>query len=78
MNKYIELIEKWLSDRDSVSSEELKANDAAAYVAYAASVAAEADADAAYAHTNVAANAAHAVYADDAAYYVTKYKELTK
>ncbi len=65
MNKHIELVKKWLSDKDSVSSEELKANSNAAYAAYAA---------AAYAADAAAFYAA----ADDAAYWVKKYEELTK
>jgi hypothetical protein len=31
MNKHIELVKKWLKDKDSVSIEELKANKKAAY-----------------------------------------------
>ena len=69
MNKHIELVEKWLSNRDSVSLEELEANADAAYIAAAddATDAASADAWAA------AASAAHAAAAD----CIAKYKELT-
>jgi hypothetical protein len=64
MNKHIELVEKWLSDRDSASLEELRAN---AYAAYIAAYAADAARAAAY-----GADAARA------ADYIAKYKELTK
>ena len=33
MNKYIELVKKWLADKDSVSLEQLEANYAYAYAA---------------------------------------------
>ena len=68
MNKHIELVKKWLSDRDSVTLEELKANKDAAYAAYGV----DGVANAAY---YVAANAAFdatyyaAVHAVNAAYY---------
>ena len=73
MNKHIELVKKWLADKDSVSQEELEANSKAAadvsdYAANAAYAADVADYAAAY-----AANAA-----DVAARYVTRYEELTK
>ena len=82
MNKHIELVEKWLSDRDSVSLEELEANaSAAADAAFDASEAAEAAAEVAddakvaaeatyaAAHAAHAANAAtHAAYAAATAY----------
>ena len=45
MNKHIELVKKWLADKDSVSQEELQSNSdaayAAAYVADAAAYAAD-------------------------------------
>ena len=68
MNKHIELVEKWLKDKNSVSLEELKANKDAAYAAYDAAWASWASCD--------AASDAAAAYA--AAYYVKRYKELTK
>jgi hypothetical protein len=62
MNKQIELVEKWLADKNSVSQLELKVNADAAYVAAnAADVAANA--------ADVAAYAAAAYDADDAAYF---------
>ncbi len=67
MNKHIELVKKWLSDKDSVSSEELKANSNAAYAANAAANAADA-----------AAAAAFYAAAEDAVYWIEKYEELTK
>ncbi len=67
MNRHIELVEKWLADKESVSLEELRANrdaadaaDAAAYAAY----------DAAYADAYAADATANAEYC------VKKYKEL--
>ena len=79
MNKHIELVKKWLSDRDSVTLEELKANKDAAYAAHAdaayANAAVYAAANAAYAN---AAYANAAYYADSAAYYIKRYEELTK
>ena len=87
-NKHIELVKKWLADRDSVSKEELAANKVAA------NAAADAAADAAYyAHaaaddTNAAANASYYAYAHAAKYaeyaadksaadWVYIYEELT-
>jgi len=64
MNKHIELVEKWLADKNSVSLEELEASRDAANAAYAAAWASWASCDA-------ASDAA-------AAYYVKRYKELTK
>ena len=94
MNKHIELVKKWLDDPTSVSQEELKANADAAYAAYDASyasdyaayayAAASAYADAAayayaaYAYAAAAAYDADYDYADDAAYWVKRYEELTK
>ena len=78
MNKHIELVEKWLADRDSVSLEELQANREAAGTANTAATAAAytAAADAAYSVANAADAAANATAS--AAYYVKRYKELTK
>ncbi len=90
MNKHIEIVKKWLKDNDSVSLKELQANKQAAGAAYAAAAADTAAAGAAYAAyaasdaaTNAAINAAmaaaHAYFcADDAAYWVEHYEELTK
>ena len=70
MNKHIELVKKWLKDRDSVSLEELEANKAAAYDAYDAYATAAATAyDAAY--------AAAYDHATHAAYWIERYEELT-
>lgn len=82
MNKHIELVEKWLADNDSVSLDELEANreatHAAAYHAAHAAYGTHAAYAAHAAHAaHAAAYAAHAAAAD-AAYYVKKYKELTK
>jgi hypothetical protein len=79
MNKHVELVEKWLSDNNSVSLEELKAN--AADAAYGADHASYEAAHAAHEAADSAAygasyDAAHAAY--EAAYWVKKYKELTK
>ena len=71
MNKHIELVKKWLANKDSVSKEELEANKDAANAAFyddAATKYAYAAADAA----NAAANAAA-----DAADWVAEYEELT-
>ena len=44
MNKHIELVKKWLDDPESVTAEELKANDTeVAYLGYAAAAAAFSD-----------------------------------
>ena len=84
MNIHIELVKKWLADKDSVSQQELRDNRAAAYDAdyYAAANAADDDA------ANAAADAAHAAanadydddayWADKAAYWVKRYEELTR
>ena len=76
MNKHIELVKKWLADKDSVSKEELKAN---VYTVDVALYAAQAAANAAY-YAYAAAYAAHAAdYAADAAdaeYWVNKYEDL--
>tara|TARA_R110002020_G_scaffold210667_2_gene416857 strand:+ start:192 stop:692 length:501 start_codon:yes stop_codon:yes gene_type:complete len=75
MNKHIQLVEKWLNDKDSVTQEELEQNkkdaDAAAFAA---------DADDAYFAANYAANYAAYYATDDAAdaeYWVKKYYKLT-
>jgi len=75
MNKHIELVKKWLKDKDAVSLEELQANKKAA-TAY----------DAAYAEAAEAADVAGAAYyaadaaadAAKAAYWVKRYEGLTK
>tara|TARA_R110002020_G_scaffold62705_1_gene167486 strand:- start:3 stop:278 length:276 start_codon:yes stop_codon:yes gene_type:complete len=91
MNKHIELVKKWLDDKESVTKEELEANaDAASYAAYAASYAADAAAHAAY-HAAFAADAAFAAFAaadaaeaaadgyvSEAKYLINRYEELTK
>ena len=93
-NIHIELVKKWLADNNSVSRDELVANDYAAHAAYDASAAAYAyvaasDADAAAyvaasdaaAYAYVAASAADAAaygVAPDASYWVKRYEELTK
>jgi len=82
MNEHIELVKKWLADKDSVSQEELKANAKAA--ADASSKAADAAdaaraADAAYAAARAdAAYVAAARAARAAARWVKKYEEITK
>jgi len=75
-NEYIEVVKRWLADKDSVSQEELKANADAAWAAYDAAVYDAAD-DAAYAAADAAyddALYAAALYAD---YWVKRYEELT-
>ena len=67
MNKHIELVKKWLNDTNSVTREELKAN---AEAANAAACAARAAAGAAAYATAVWA-------AEDSAYWVKRYEELT-
>ena len=83
MNKHIELVERWFTDNDSVSTEELEANRNAAYTtAYnvypvAAANAAVNAAAKAFAAANAFAqdNAFAQANADaaDAAYWVAKY-----
>lgn len=63
MNKHVELVKKWLNDKDSVTLEELKENSKSA-------------SDAAYAAA-VAYAAVDAADASDAAYFVKRYEELT-
>ena len=73
MNKHIELVKKWLADKDSVSYQELSDTVAAAYAAYAAAVTeAKTEAVAVAAEVNTAAADAAA------AHWVKKYEELTK
>lgn len=73
MNKHIELVKKWLENKDSVFLEELEAN------AKAAAAAANAAANAAFGAA-MAAAAAYYDYAadDDAAYWIKRFEELTK
>ena len=94
MNKHIELVKKWLADKDSVSKEELRENadaayyaayDAAYYAATHAAAAAAAAKAAYYAATHAAYGTAYYAYAaaaayasDDAEYWVNKYEELAK
>ena len=88
MNIHIELLKKWLADKDSVSQQELNDNRAAAYgAAYDAATDAAYDAatNAAYAAYSAAYSAAYAAAATDAAYWADKatywveqYEELTK
>ena len=76
MNKHVELVKKWLEDKDSVSLEELKANKEAANAAHYADYAVYA----AYAASRAAYYDAYAADADvdEAAYWVKRYEELTK
>jgi len=77
MNKYIEVVKKWLADPQSVTQDELEANARAAYDAVAADnaayYAAEAAAYAAWS-ANAATNAAVSI--DRAKYWVKRYEEL--
>jgi len=76
MNKHVQLVKKWLENKDSVSLEELKANKEGAYAAKGAHYAA----CAAYAFGAAAAcaYACASYYADDAVYWVKRFEELTK
>ena len=75
MNKHIELVKKWLADKDSVSKEELIENADAANAADAAYAANANYANYAnYAAANAAANASY----DAAEYWVSQYEGLTK
>ena len=79
-NKHIEIVKKWLADKNSVSPEEL---DAAAYsVAYDATgtyaAAAANAADAAANATDALRGCVGTAYAADAAYWVKRFEELTK
>ena len=79
MNKHIELVKKWLADKDSVSKEELRENADAAYAAYdaaAAQAAYYAAHDAYYAADAAAAAKATYYAAADAEYWVNKYEDL--
>tara|TARA_R110000824_G_scaffold275313_2_gene463994 strand:- start:500 stop:760 length:261 start_codon:yes stop_codon:yes gene_type:complete len=84
-NKHIEIVKKWLADKNSVSPEELDAaaDDAAYSVAYdatgtyAAAKAANA-ADAAANATDALRGCVGTAYAADAAYWVKRFEELTK
>ena len=79
MNKHIELVKKWMADKDSVTQQELSDNRASAYAAYAACAAAVAVAAANAAYAAYAyADADAAYWADKAAYWVKRYEELTK
>jgi len=75
MNKHIELVKKWLEDKDSVSLEELEANSNAAAKAVSYYTAAT---NAAINAANYADDAAYWVKKDDAAYWVKRYEELIK
>ena len=87
MNKHIEVVKKWLADKDSVSKEELKANAVAAYDAYEAAAYDATYVAYAAAYDAVAYDAAYVAYAAyddaaydatyDAAYWVGRYEELT-
>ena len=71
MNKHIELINKWLNDSDSVTTEELKANSFSADTVAVCNYHTEVDdavADAAYAAAELAVNSA--------AKHVKRYEEL--
>tara|TARA_R110002020_G_scaffold62705_1_gene167487 strand:- start:275 stop:493 length:219 start_codon:yes stop_codon:yes gene_type:complete len=72
MNKHIELVKKWLDDKESVTREELEAN---ANAAFAACVAAAYDT--AYYYAYYAAYFA-ADYVSEAKYWIKRYEELTK
>tara|TARA_R110002153_G_scaffold43830_2_gene123817 strand:- start:729 stop:950 length:222 start_codon:yes stop_codon:yes gene_type:complete len=73
MNKHIEIVKKWIADKNSVDDKELIANRQSAY---------DANAAATYAafHAAHAAAAASAVDADDtqAVYWVKKYESLVR
>jgi hypothetical protein len=71
MNKHIELVMKWLADPASVSQEELEENAVDAYDATSS-------AGGAYAACYANADAAAEVYGSSAAYWVKRYKELSK
>jgi len=81
MNKHIEVVKKWLADKDSVSLKELEANSNAAKAVYYYTDAN----DPAYYVACAAAYAACAAeacfvaaHADDAVYWVKRFEELTK
>tara|TARA_R110002167_G_scaffold2397_1_gene12235 strand:+ start:57 stop:284 length:228 start_codon:yes stop_codon:yes gene_type:complete len=68
-NKHIELVKKWLADKASVSSEELRANADAANAAAVYAVYADRAAR--------AADAVDSVDSEAADYWVKRYEELT-
>lgn len=74
VNKHIELVEKWLADRESVSLEELRDN---RYAAEAVHFAADAAYASGYSEADDGSYSA-AEYAALAAKYVKKYEELIK
>ncbi len=80
MNPHIELVKKWLADSNSVTEEELEANEGAAEADYRA--ADWADVDAARAAYRAASWAADAGYGESckqkAIEAITKYEELPK
>ena len=83
MDEHIELVKKWLADKDSVSKEELKANKDAAYHAtdYDADDAVADDVfyascAACYSAYYAAEYAATAANVKAAAYWVKRYEEL--
>ncbi len=77
-NEYIEVVKRWLEDRSSVSSEELRANASAAFGDASSDYASRADAYAA-AYSAYSADAADAAaYAAESDYWVKRYEELTK
>jgi len=77
MNKHIEVVKKWLADKESVTREELDANVESASAANAAD--AYAASAAAYAATaGNAASAAAAWCEERAKYWVEQYEELAK
>ena len=76
-NEYIEVVKRWLADKDSVSQEELKANakaaaDASSKAADAAMAAIAADGAADWAAADAAWDA------DAAALWVKRYEEVTR
>jgi hypothetical protein len=88
MNKHIELVKKWLADKESVSREELEDNAEAAYAAanaYRPSAANDAyyrayraACCAAYAACRAAGDYAAYTDATAAAHWVRRYEESTK
>jgi hypothetical protein len=83
-NEYIEVVKRWLADKDSVSQEELKANakaaaDASSKAADASSKAADAAMAAIAADGAADWAAADAAWdADAAALWVKRYEEVTR
>lgn len=85
MNIHIELVKKWMADKDSVTKQELDDNAKAAYCATGVASAADAACDAASAAAYAAYNAADAdddadacANAGVATYWVKCYEELTR